>query len=134
MHLGPRLRMLACQSAERMAAVSVRDHETLFRRTVLQAFLEAHRDRVPASAWSDSGDVTVGRIKNASTWPAYARKACARIGFDLQDMRDGELEAFFSMHAWQLRPFQCFVRLRTALAQVVESIIVLDRKVFLDEV
>ena len=42
-YLGDKLRMLGCQSAERMCGVPLMDHEPMYYRTVLQLFLKEHQ-------------------------------------------------------------------------------------------
>ena len=124
-HLGTRLRMQACQSAERMGPFAAADAAPLLYRAVLQA----HRD---ALALPPDGESRVGRIRHPSSFAAYVRKAAARLGRPVA-ASDAMLEAMYASHAALLRPLALVVRLRAVFAQCIESIIVLDRHVFLLE-
>ena len=127
--------MLACQSADRMAQVPLEGHHPLFFRTVLQALLvHIHYPFHHLEAGDDEeDDIRVGRIKRVHSFAAYARKACARLHADIASLSDAELEAFHAQHLPSRASFLAFVRLRTFFSQCIESVIVLDRLLFLCE-
>lgn len=125
--LGRNARMLASQSIERTIAnrsMEPLSKKSLFYRAVLEIILQKYR--------TDDKSVQCGKIKKFQTFSDYVRQCLQRTNLTL-NMNDAQLEEFLINHDHHEQYLNLFYLIRMTFAPVLESIILLDRLLFLHE-
>ncbi|XP_013382152.1 methyltransferase-like protein 25 [Lingula anatina] len=128
--LGRNARMLASQSLERLTESTKESIEasdqSKFWRALLQVILQDLSNGKVSKEWQ------VGRIAaKCSSFTQYVRKALAKLGFDQEKISDQMIKEYENQHSSERSKLEAFCFLRTLLAPVIESLIVLDRLSFL---
>nr|CAD7265244.1 unnamed protein product [Timema shepardi] len=119
-------RMLAAQAIERMADTRQLSVEPLFYRALLQVLLVE-------KCGSNQPSGHVGRLATkCSSFHEYARKALVKLGLSIQ-VEEEELGTLYRDHLTQRDQLAAYFGLRVSLARVVETVILLDRLLFLHE-
>ncbi|CAG9123028.1 unnamed protein product [Plutella xylostella] len=127
--LGRNARMLAAQSIDRVAALRQMPARSLYYRALLQVIIKKH---LPSST------VAEGKLKRISSksqsFTEYFKSADAILNLQLYDsLSDSYLTAVIGDYERRWKDLVLFYLLRMCLAQVVESVILLDRLLFLYE-
>lgn len=123
--LGRQARMLASQSVDRILSNKQTENKSIFYRAIFQVLIEKHQPHLAGSQ--------TGRLKkDCNTFLDYVRFAAKRINaaFDLSEQQIYDVFLEFESREVELNVFYL---LRAFLAQVVESVILLDRLLFLLE-
>ncbi|XP_001809803.1 probable methyltransferase-like protein 25 [Tribolium castaneum] len=123
--LGRSARMIANQSVERVLQEGELPNITIFYRAILQVLLEEFCTDLPTKHVGKFRKVPVNFLD-------YVRLALKRIDVTL-DLTDNEVGAIFSRYEKRLNELNVFYLLRCKLSPVVESLILLDRLLFLQE-
>lgn len=126
--LGRNARMLSCQSIHRIVANREQPHKHLFYRALLEVLIA---QKFPQY----DNLIEVGKVRPCSTFAEYTRKSAKRnshINFD--DMTDAELNQFHTDHINDEKEMQLYHLLRLSLAAVIETVILLDRLLYLLEI
>ncbi|XP_018330470.1 methyltransferase-like protein 25 [Agrilus planipennis] len=119
--LGRNARMLAAQSLERILHKSEEPNTTNFYRAILQVFLKKHNFR----------HFNIGRIKSkCCSFEEYARTALKKTNLNISD---NELRSMYELYEGDQNAFIAFYLLRCYLAPAIESLILLDRLMYLNE-
>lgn len=125
--LGRNARMLSCQSIDRIVAHHEKPHNHLFYRALLEVLIAQQFPQY-------KNLIEVGKLKTCSTFAEYTRKSSKRnahINFD--SMTDDELNQFYADHIHDEKEMHLFYLLRLSLAAVIETVILLDRLLYLLE-
>lgn len=123
--LGRNTRMLSSQSVDRIIYRKELQSTSIFYRSIFEVFLKEHSHCIKKKE--------VGRLRGTfSTFEEYAQRALQNIEADL-NVGDEELKEFFKKYQNDEIQFKTFYLLRCMLAPVIESIILLDRLLFLVE-
>ncbi|XP_017780520.1 PREDICTED: methyltransferase-like protein 25 [Nicrophorus vespilloides] len=124
--LGRATRMLAAQSIDRILAHQDLPSKTIFYRALLQLVLSKHCDPMPESH--------VGKFrKEPKDFTEYAREAMRRLQVSSDAITDEDLESFYKRNEESRTALNVYHLLRSMLAPAVESLILLDRYLFLLE-
>lgn len=116
-------RMLSAQSVDRLLHKKEHPNNTIFYRAVFQELLVKHCGTFP--------ERNVGRFKKECvSFADYARKAVNRIEADV-DLED--FEGFFEEYAHRQTEMNFFIMLRSMLAPAIETVILLDRLLYMYE-
>merc|ERR1711915_686864 len=126
--LSRQARMLAVQPLTRLAESNKLPNKSLLWRAVLEIILLQECPNL------SSDEKIVGRIANKSkSFVEYVRKAVFKLKIDLK-MDDEEIIKIFSIHEDKyLHKLQCFYQYRALFSPLIESIILVDRLLFLKE-
>ncbi|KAF0306511.1 Methyltransferase-like protein 25 [Amphibalanus amphitrite] len=138
--LGQQARGLAAQASERIAsyqrapspflyyrAVLQAPSPFLYYRAVLQVFLQDRLGTVPT-------DIMVGRLaRKARDYLDYMHMALSKYPLDHRAVSDAELLAYHDRLLEHRPRLEAFSVLRSALAPLVEAVLLLDRLAFLME-
>lgn len=125
--LGRAARMIAAQSIERILKKKELPNKTIFYRALLEILIEQKCPEFPKDKR------TVGRFrKGCGDFKEYVRKAFDRIGFPVS-VSDAEIELFYLEYAHREKEMYIFNLIRNMIAPVIESIIMLDRLLYLYE-
>lgn len=128
--VGRTARMLACNSIHRLVEKKEAPSRHLFFRALLEILIQR---RCPE--YLDRTEV--GRLKQCHSFPEYVRGTNKRnpwLQFDVEDVSDDELLQLhneFRMHEAQLDVYHL---MRVSLATITESILMLDRLLYLKEI
>ncbi|XP_050301204.1 probable methyltransferase-like protein 25 [Anthonomus grandis grandis] len=124
-HIGRGARMIAAQSVERILSKKERPSKTIFYRSLLEVLINQKA--------KNCKNREVGRFrKPCENFVEYVRKASARINLDL-GMTDEQINAFYIKYQHRMDEMDLFYLLRALVAPVVETLILLDRLLFLVE-
>lgn len=126
--LGRNARMLSCQSMHRTIDQKEKPHQHLFYRALLEVLIA---DKYPEYRSS----IEVGRLKTCTTFAEYVRKSSKRnphINFD--DMTDDTLNQLHGHYANVEQQMIVYHFLRISIANVIETVILLDRLLYLLEI
>lgn len=118
--------MLASQSIHRTNDQKDLPQASLFYRAMLQTLVE---EKYPHY----KNNIQVGRSKNTSNFVDYVRNISSKAELNLNSITDEELlslENSFDNHRLQIN---LFYLLRMTFAPVIESLILLDRLLYLRE-
>lgn len=117
-------RMIANQSVDRILETKELPNKTIYYRALFQILLETYCQELPSTH--------VGKFKKCGDFIDYVRKAMKRISveFDITDEEIGNLEMGFRD---RLNELNVFYLLRCKLAPVIETLILLDKLLFLLE-
>jgi len=120
-------RMLAAQSIERILEKQERPSKTMFYRALFEIIIEQ------SSRKQDIQDRQVGRFRKGSpNFLDYVQKAAKRIDFPLE-MSEKDINSLYINFEHRTDEMDLFYLIRAMLAPVVESLILLDRLLFLLE-
>lgn len=123
--LGRNARMLACQSIYRVIEQKGLPHIHLFYRALLEVLIKQKFSQY-------ENRIEVGKIKKCSTFAEYVRKSVKRnpcLNFD--DITDDQLNQLPQQYAQDELYLHIFYLLRLSLAPIIETIILLDRLLYL---
>lgn len=101
---------------------------TYYPRALLQAVLKAKLGQAPANLKR-----LRGLAKKAASPCDYVVKALHKLNIPGCEVTQEEVEAFHRQHGHNQRKMAAFFQLRAALAPVVETVVLLDRLLFLME-
>ncbi|XP_060536543.1 probable methyltransferase-like protein 25 [Cylas formicarius] len=125
--LGRAARMIGCQSIERILHKRELPSKTIFQRALFEIVLEKSSTFVPYE------NRQVGRFrKECVTFLEYAKAASKRINFDLT-MSDEEIDLLFREYESRVNELNLFYLMKSMLGPAIESLILLDRLLFLQE-
>lgn len=125
--LGRNARMLACQSVHRVVDRKELPNDHLFFRALLEVLIQR---KCPEFLHR----VEVGRMKQCHTFAEYVRKSADRNPFlPFHDITDDQLGAIHDEFRTEERFLDVYHLMRISIAAVVESMILLDRFLFLKE-
>lgn len=120
-------RMIAAQSIERILCKSELPNTTLFYRSLYEVLL---KDKCPNLT---SSEKQVGRFrKECTNFEEYVRKASDRLGLKI-DMNSEDLMELYEKYKARRHELNLFYLLRGLLSSSIESLILLDRLLFLLE-
>lgn len=122
--LGRFARMLSCQSIDRILYKKETPSKILLYRAILQVFL--YRNQLDLSRH-------VGKVsKEPETFENYASEALKHLGYN-KSADCEELKELYGVYEKSRGEFNVFYLMRCLLAPVVESLLLLDRLLFLYE-
>uniref|UniRef100_A0A8D8PTA4 Methyltransferase-like protein 25 n=1 Tax=Cacopsylla melanoneura TaxID=428564 RepID=A0A8D8PTA4_9HEMI len=125
--LGRNVRMSGTQSPERVMDLKQTQTLPLFYRALLEKYL---RSKVPIN---DDDPKVVGRLATkCSSFVEYVHRAVKKLELDFE-VDDTEIIHLFESHQCEYQYLQVYYFLKTALAPVIEALIVLDRVLYLRE-
>uniref|UniRef100_T1JB62 Methyltransferase domain-containing protein n=1 Tax=Strigamia maritima TaxID=126957 RepID=T1JB62_STRMM len=123
-YLGRKARMLAQQSLHRLIETKSSMNPTLYYRSLLQVII---RDKFKLNP-----DVPVGRMgKKCCNFLEYVRKSLPKLNLDNEEISNEEIDSYLIKYQPYQDQMECVFRLRSILAPVVESLIILDRYCYL---
>lgn len=125
--LGRNVRMSGTQSPERVTDLRQAQTLPLFYRALLEKYL---RSKITIN---DKEPRVVGRLATkCSSFVEYVHRAVNKLQLDFQ-VDDEEIVRLFDSHQREYQYLQIYYFLKTALAPVIEALIVLDRVLYLRE-
>ncbi|XP_047118887.1 probable methyltransferase-like protein 25 [Schistocerca piceifrons] len=124
--LGRNARMLSAQCVQRISVKREVPVEPLWYRSLLQVLLvEKCRHNLPEGQ--------VGRLAaKCNSFPEYVSKALTKLGV-ASEVSLNEIESLYKSHQSHQQKLSVFFMLRAVLAPVIETIILLDRLLYLHE-
>ncbi|KAJ3628389.1 hypothetical protein MTP99_015697 [Tenebrio molitor] len=123
--IGRSARMIANQSVERVLEAKQLPNISIFYRALLQVLLEQYCNELPTKH--------VGKFrKRPANFTEYVREALRRLEVDIT-VSDQQIEEIFSRYENRIDELNVFYLLRCKLSPVIESLILLDRLLFLHE-
>lgn len=125
--IGRNARMVACQSIHRVVDRREMPHKNLFYRSLLEVL-------VVKCLPEYKNKFEVGRIKSNGSFADYVRKVERKQPLLRLNMTDDELNAFCESHYSDEQFTVLYYLIRLTFAQVVETIILLDRFLYLKEI
>lgn len=124
--IGRNARMMANQSIDRILHNETLPNITITYRALLQVVLEKHCKKLPIK--------TVGKFrKSPKNFLEYCRIALKKIEVNDDNITDEEINNVYMEYIQQLKEVNFFYLLRCKLAPVIESLILLDRLLYLQE-
>ncbi|CAH1128051.1 unnamed protein product [Ceutorhynchus assimilis] len=125
--IGRNARMIAAQSIERILHKKERPSRAMFYRALFQIIIETN------SRKDELKNKQVGRFRKESpNFLDYVKKASKRINMNLE-LSDDDIRDLYSQYEHRIDEMDLFYLIRAMLAPVVESLILLDRLLFLYE-
>lgn len=125
--IGRAARMMAAQSVERILHKKELPNQILFYRALFEVLIEKKCSDLPTNKRQ------VGRFrKECVDFADYVRKASQRININLS-ASDHEIEDLFNEYKCRISELNNFYLIRCMLAPIIESLILLDRLLFLHE-
>lgn len=125
--LGTCTRNLACQAVHRMPHTQTLQGERFFARALLEVLVKEV---------CQAGSVTWRSLRNLEQRTAsthnYIRQACLKLDISEQ-VSDSTIDEYIARYSGERRRLAAFVQLRAVLAPVIESLILLDRALYLLE-
>lgn len=125
--LGRNSRMLACQSIHRVVHRRELPNAHLFYRALLEVLIKRRRPEY-------LNNTEVGRLKLCTSFVEYVRKSANRnpwLGLD--EISDDELQNFYAEFESEKAFLDIYFLIRLSVAQAVETVILLDRLLYLKE-
>ena len=124
--LGRNSRMLACQAVDRLVTEEKLPDESLFYRAVLQVILQD-------ITGEKRNDWQIGKIAQKSkNFEDYTVKALEKLKID-HELTMKQIEDYFLKYSDLKIKLNCYFQLRSCLAPCIETVILLDRLLFLLE-
>ncbi|CAH1280917.1 unnamed protein product [Diabrotica balteata] len=121
-------RMIAAQSMERILDKGELPKDTIFYRALLEVILEKRFNGL------DPDKRHVGKIrKKCENFVQYAREAFKKLNVPCTDVSDAELEELFHLYKQKEYELYIFYLIRNMLSPIIESIILMDRLLYLYE-
>lgn len=125
--LGRNARMLAVQPFHRIVDEMEQPHDHLFYRALLEVLIVKNHPQYKNA-------IHVGRIKKCHTFIEYVRKCSKRIELlNFDHLTDGEINDMYNAHVHHYDYLKLFYMMRLSLAPIIETIILLDRFLYLKE-
>lgn len=130
--LGRTARMLACQNVLKHHSVTTgKSFLSVYRRAVLQMIIKTH---FPSVASHRLSEMVVGRLRRAPDDDlTYVHLALQRVGLNPLQVNDLQIKSAFD----ECQPYRVFLKamlkLRIALAPCIETLLILDRLLYLQE-
>lgn len=125
--IGRAARMIAAQSVERILHRKELPNRILFYRALFEVLIEKNCSDLPANKRQ------VGRFRRECVdFLDYVRKALERINVNLT-VSDDEIEDLYNEYKCKVSELNNFYLIRCMLAPIIESLILLDRLLFLHE-
>lgn len=125
--LGRNARMLAAQSIERTLAAKELPNITLYYRALLELLVCRHAPHL-------KNELQVGKIRKFESFPEYIQKCAQKLNEPwLASVEEAELHSLLENHELDRRYLELFYLLRMSFAPVLESVILLDRLLYLKE-
>eukprot|EP00731_Ephydatia_muelleri_P021994 Em0014g585a len=132
-HLGRTARLLAGQNLYKFSdATKDIAMESLFFRALLQLIL---RDKFGATDLTNSSkDYCVSKLKySRGDFCSYVKQALIKLKLDASKITNEEIHLLHAEHYMEMVYLQKFVQLQGALSPCIESLIILDRLLFIQE-
>lgn len=123
-HLGRNARMLASQSIYRTINAKELPNVCLFYRALFEMIIS---DKL-----IDQPYAQVGKIKKFENFPDYIQKCAKRIDIEL-DLNENDLNLLYGKYNYDRQLLNLFYLIRMTLAPIIETIIILDRLLYLKE-
>lgn len=123
--MGRNARMLAAQSLHRTVDAAELPSQSLFYRALLETLIVEHDARL-------KNCVQVGRMKKIGSFAEYVAKCAKRADLNLQP-NDDDLKQLLGEHEFERRRMDLFYLVRMTFAPLLESVLVLDRVLYLKE-
>uniref|UniRef100_A0A6P7G621 Methyltransferase-like protein 25 n=1 Tax=Diabrotica virgifera virgifera TaxID=50390 RepID=A0A6P7G621_DIAVI len=121
-------RMIAAQSMERILDKRELPKDTIFYRALLEVILEKRFNSL------DPDKRHVGKIRRkCENFVQYAREAFKKLKVSCADVSDAELEELFQLYKQKEYELYIFYLIRNMLSPIIESIILMDRLLYLYE-
>ncbi|XP_017022330.1 probable methyltransferase-like protein 25 [Drosophila kikkawai] len=125
--MGRNARMLAAQSIERTLDGKELPNITLYYRALLEILVCRH-------APHSKNELQVGKVRKFKDFPDYIRKCAAKLEAPwLAAIEEAELQMLLQEYAKDKHYLDLFYLLRMSFAPVLESLILLDRLLYLKE-
>lgn len=124
--LGRNARMLGSQCYERVIANKSLPDESLFHRALFEKLLREKWRRSDTPAIHRLGKIRFKTIED------YLRKGCAKFGIDI-DLSSEDIQKLFDDHEYERHQINLTYFIRLLLAKTIETLILLDRYLFLLE-
>lgn len=116
--------MLASQSVYRTIYAKELPNLCLFYRSLFEVLI--------CGKIQDQKYAQVGKIKKIKNFPDYFRKCLKRIDIEM-DIDDNDLNILYNKYDYERQLLNLFYLIRMTLAPVIETIILLDRLLYLKE-
>ncbi|GJQ86231.1 hypothetical protein Trydic_g8931 [Trypoxylus dichotomus] len=124
-YLGRNARMLSAHSTDRILDRKQLPNKNVFHRAVFEVFLNQH--------FPDLNTREVGRFKMSNVeFNVYAKRALKKLDIGA-DFSDEELDDFYKSFGYKQSQLYAFSLLRSMLAPLIETLILLDRLLYLNE-
>ncbi|XP_017961249.1 methyltransferase-like protein 25 isoform X2 [Drosophila navojoa] len=125
--LGRNARMLAAQSIERTLSAKELPNISLYYRALLEVLVCSHAPDLKNS-------LQVGKVQKFNNFIEYVQKCSKKLNASwLAEVKEDELEALLQKYESDKHYLSLFYLLRMSFAPVVESLILLDRLLYLKE-
>lgn len=127
--IGHTARMLACNSVHRMIDKKEQPSRHLFYRALLEILIQRKSPE-------HLNHVQVGRMKPCASFAEYVRRTNKRnpwLKFDIDHLSDEELLELHNEHRMHELFLDIYHLMRVSLATTIETIILLDRLLYLKE-
>lgn len=125
--LGRNARMLAAQSMERTLSAKEPPNITLYYRALLEVLVCRHAPHL-------KNELQVGRIQKCNNFSEYIKKCSSKLNAPwLAAVEEQELDSLLQQYEEDKHFLELFYLLRMTFAPIIESIILLDRLLYLKE-
>ncbi|KAH8254908.1 hypothetical protein KR026_004526 [Drosophila bipectinata] len=125
--LGRNARMLAAQSIERTLDAKELPNMTLYYRSLLEILVCRHAPHL-------KNELQVGKVRKFENFKEYVKKCASKLDAPwLAAIGDAELELILQEYAMEKHYLDLFYLVRMSFAPVLESLILLDRLLYLKE-
>lgn len=125
--LGRNARMLAAQSIERTLAAKELPNITLYYRSLLELLVCRHAPHL-------KNELQVGKVRKFNSFPEYVKKCADKLNVPwLAAVEEEELLSLLHKHEMDRQYLELFYLLRMTFAPILESVILLDRLLYLKE-
>ncbi|KAI4458702.1 cgi-41 methyltransferase [Holotrichia oblita] len=125
-YLGRNARMLSAHSTDRIFDKKELPNRNIFYRAVFEVFLSQY--------FPNLNTKEVGRFRGSNIeFKVYARKALKRLNIDDSEFSDEDLNKCYTSLINKEKQLYTFTLLRCLLAPLIESLILLDRLIYLYE-
>ncbi|XP_017039158.1 methyltransferase-like protein 25 [Drosophila ficusphila] len=126
-HMGRNARMLAAQSIERTLDAKELPNVTLYYRALLEVLVCRHTPQL-------KNELQVGKVRKFDSFEEYIQKCATKLEAPwLASVRDEELHSLLQEYATEKHYLDLFYLLRMSFAPILESLILLDRLLYLKE-
>lgn len=125
--LGRNARMLAAQSIERTLAAKELPNITLYYRALLEVLVCRHAPHL-------KNELQVGKVRKFDNFSEYVQKCAQKLDTPwLEGVEQAKLHSLLKQHEQDRHFLEIFYLLRMSFAPVLESVILLDRLLYLKE-
>ncbi|XP_062135065.1 probable methyltransferase-like protein 25 [Drosophila sulfurigaster albostrigata] len=127
LRLGRNARMLAAQSIERTLAAKELPNITLYYRALLELLVCRHAPQL-------KNELQVGKVRKFGSFSEYVQKCAKKLNAPwLAAVEEAELQALLKAHEQDRQYLELFYLIRMSFAPILESVILLDRLLYLKE-